>query len=73
VVQEQLALHEEEWEVVEGPTKDVSADLVVKSLEGWVVVVVAVALPSEDSQALRKEQSISTQSDVLFSWKLSLP
>jgi hypothetical protein len=52
VVQEQLALHEEEGEVVECPTKHGNANLVVEALENGVTVVVAAALPSQDRESL---------------------
>ena len=52
VVQEELTLHEEEGEVVESPTQDRHADLVVETLENGVAVVVAATLPSQDRESL---------------------
>jgi hypothetical protein len=61
VVQEQLALHEEEGEVVECPTKHGNANLVIEALENGVTVVVAAALPSQDRESLEyKVQSDSS-------------
>ena len=53
VVQEELALHQEEWEVVEGPSENKSADLVVETLEWHVVEVLVAALPSQESDTLK--------------------
>lgn len=50
VVQEELALHEEEGKVVESPAKDDSADFVVKATEGEILVVIAAPLPSEERE-----------------------
>ena len=52
VVQEQLALHQEEWEVVECPSKNKSTDLVVETLEWHVVEVLVSTLPSQESNTL---------------------
>lgn len=46
VVQEQLTGHKVEGEVMEGPAEDGRAQLVVKSFEGDIVVIVESALPS---------------------------
>ena len=59
VVQEELTLHEEEGEVVERPTEDRHADLVVETLEDGIAVVVAVALPPQDRESFEN----SVQSD----------
>ena len=52
MVQEELTLHEEEGEVVERPTQDRNADLIVETLEDGVAVVVAATLPSQDRESL---------------------
>lgn len=54
VVQEELTLHEIEGEVVQSPAKNRSTQLVVKSLEGWVGIVIAATLPSQDGNALEQ-------------------
>ncbi len=46
MVEEELALHEIEREVVEGPAEDGGADFVVEPLEGGAAVVIAAALPA---------------------------
>ncbi len=55
VVQEQLSGHQVEREVVEGPSEDSLANLVVKSFEVDTGVVVAAALPSKDRNALEDD------------------
>lgn len=52
VVQEELALHQEEWEIVKCPSENESADLVVETLEWHVVEVLVAALPSQENDAL---------------------
>lgn len=54
MVKEKLTLHEEEREVVEGPTENGSTDLIIESLEGGVGVVVTASLPSENSENLEE-------------------
>ncbi len=48
VVQEQLALHQEEGEVVECPPEDESSDLVAEAAEDGAFVIVVATLPSEE-------------------------
>jgi hypothetical protein len=60
VVQEELTLHEEEGEVVEGPAEDGHADLVVETLKDGVAVVVAATLPPQDGE--RFEDSVEGDS-----------
>lgn len=52
VVQEELALHQEEREVVEGPAEDEGADLVVETLKWDRVEILVAALPSQKSNTL---------------------
>lgn len=61
MVQEQLTIHEVEWEVVESPAQNRGADLVVESLERGVGVIVAAALPAESRNAL--EENVDNDSE----------
>ena len=54
VMQEELTLHKIEGEVVEGPTEDGGSNLVIEALEDGVSVIIAAALPAENSDALEK-------------------
>lgn len=55
MVQEQLAGHEEERKVVQGPSENRSTNLVVKSLEVGVGVVLAASLPTDNSNRLEDD------------------
>ena len=61
VVQEKLTLHEVEWEVVECPPKHRGPNLVVKSLENRVVIVLESPLPSQDSKTLERNKYANRQ------------
>ena len=61
MVQEQLALHQVEWEVVECPSQHRSANFVVKALEDRVVVVFESSLPSQNSKALENSKDRDSQ------------
>lgn len=52
MVQEELALHQVEWEIVKGPSQDRSTDFVVETLEDCIIVVLEPSLPAENSNAL---------------------
>jgi hypothetical protein len=52
VMQEKLAGHQVEGEVVECPSKDAHTDFVVETLEGNVAVVTVATLPSKNGNAL---------------------
>lgn len=52
VVQEELSLHEEEGEIVEGPAEHGRANLIVEALELDVAVVSVASLPSEHGETL---------------------
>lgn len=52
VVEEELSLHQKEGEVVEEPSENRSANLVVEALECDIVVVSAAPLPAKDSDGL---------------------
>lgn len=52
VVQEELALHEVEGEIVKSPSKNRCTHFVVETLESGVIVVSKVALPAEDGNTL---------------------
>lgn len=52
MMQEKLSLHEEEGEVVESPAQNRSTNLIIKTLEGDVAVVVAASLPSKNGETL---------------------
>lgn len=54
VMQEELALHQIEGEVVESPTQHRRSDLKIESFESCVGVVVAASLPPQDGDALEK-------------------
>ena len=54
MVQEQLACHEVEWEVMKSPSQDGHTDFVVEALEGDIVVVTETTLPSEDSEPFNR-------------------
>ena len=56
VVQEQLALHQEEGEVVACPAEHRGPDLVVEPLEDRAAIVLISPLPTEDGETL--EQSV---------------
>lgn len=55
MVQEELALHEEEGEVVEGPAKNGHANLIVEALERSLGVVTATTLPAQDGNGLEDD------------------
>lgn len=55
VVQEELSLHEEKWEIMESPSKHCRANLVIETLELDVAVIAVTSLPSEHGQALEKD------------------
>ena len=61
VVQEELASHEVEWEVVEEPSQDAGTNLIVKALEGNVVVVTTAALPANNGDSLENEVDTNGQ------------
>lgn len=50
MMEEQLALHQVEWEVMEGPAQNRSTDLVVEAFEVDIVVVVEPPLPAENRE-----------------------
>lgn len=52
VMQKELSLHEEERKVVECPAENGSANLIVETLKGNVLVVVAASLPAKNSKTL---------------------
>ena len=52
MVQEQLALHKKEGEIMRRPPQDTGADFVVEALEGRAAVVVAIPLPSQHCKTL---------------------
>lgn len=52
VVKEELTLHQEEGEVVQGPAQNRRADFVVEALEAGRRVVIAASLPSQDGNTL---------------------
>ena len=54
VVQEELALHEEEREIMERPAQHTDPDLVIEALESIVFVVSARALPPQHREALER-------------------
>ena len=54
MMKEELALHEIEREVVEGPAENRGTNLVIKSLESSVGVVIATSLPAEDGNTLEQ-------------------
>jgi len=54
VVEEELAGHEEEGEVVECPAENEGADFIVESLERNVLVVSTTSLPSKNSEAFER-------------------
>lgn len=54
-MEEELTLHEEEGEVVQGPAENGAANLVVEALDGGVGVVVAAALPAENGDSLEED------------------
>lgn len=49
MVQKELAGHQIEWEVVEGPAENAHADFIIEALEGDVLVVAEATLPSKYS------------------------
>ena len=51
-MQEQLTRHQVEREVMEGPSENTHADLVVETLECDVAVVAVAALPAKDCDTL---------------------
>ena len=62
VVQEELARHEVEWEIVEEPAQNASANLVVKALERSVLVVTTASLPPNNGESLKNEIDSNGQS-----------
>ena len=61
VMQEKLALHQVEWEIVKCPSKDGSANLVVETLEDCIVVVPKSSLPPENSKTLENRKQSNSQ------------
>lgn len=55
VVQEKLALHQEEGEVMQGPAQDGGTNLIIEALECAASVVIASALPSENGNTLEDD------------------
>ena len=55
MMQEELTLHKVEREIMESPSKNRGSNLIVKSLEDGISVIVAAALPAENSDALEKD------------------
>jgi hypothetical protein len=62
VVQEQLALHQVEGEVVQRPAEHRSTKLVIEALESSVRVIVAVALPAENGNSLEANPNCDGES-----------
>lgn len=56
MVQEELALHQVEWEVMECPSKNHSTDLVIETLEDRVVIILEASLPSQNCKALEDSE-----------------
>ena len=61
VVEEQLTLHEIERKVVECPSENHSTNLIVKSFENGVTVVLETTLPSEDREAFEDNKDYNGQ------------
>ena len=53
-MQEKLASHEEEWEIMACPSKNRGPNLIVEALEGRVDVVLVASLPPKDGNAFEK-------------------
>ena len=54
VMEEKLASHEVEWEVMECPSDDAGANFVIESLDVVVAVITAVSLPPKGSNSLEE-------------------
>lgn len=54
-MEEKLAGHEVEWEVVKSPAEKSLANLVIKALEVDIVVVLEAALPSKNGNTLEED------------------
>ena len=48
MVEEQLSSHQEEWEVMEEPSKHIGTNFIIKALEGNVAVIPTMPLPSNN-------------------------
>lgn len=62
MVEEQLAPHEEEGEIVERPAENGAANLVIEALEEHVLVIAATALPAEDGDTFEEDVDNDSES-----------
>jgi hypothetical protein len=61
VMQEELALHQVEWEVMESPCQDHSTNFVVEALENWIVVILVSTLPAENCHTFEDSKDSDCQ------------
>lgn len=55
VMQEQLTRHQEEGEVMEGPSENAHTHFVIEALEGDIIVITEAALPSNDGKTFDRD------------------
>lgn len=64
MMQEELTLHKVEGEIMKSPSEDRGSDFVIKAFEDGIGVIIAAALPAENSNALEKDVDNNSSSSA---------